>query len=190
MATLSNRRLRKDLKDALADQKGVITSKLAAAQPLTAAEAKLLRADLADVKGSLTAKLAVGIGNVMVPAISAIAASFTGQTAGMTTPVTISADTAGLAGNVTLVGDGSSDVDTLISDWNIANPSNTLSLDSGIGTQVPDNLEEITLTGGRDAHAEVLAELNEAEQKHLRDALADQPHQLSDKLIAGTDFSS
>jgi hypothetical protein len=58
---LTNRRLRKDLKDALADQKGVITAKIAAKEPLTAKEAKILRSMLRDRDGKLTAKIAAGL---------------------------------------------------------------------------------------------------------------------------------
>ena len=145
MAHFSNRRLRKDLKDALADQKGIVTSKLAANQALSASEAKFLRTALGDVNNDLTTKLAVGIGNVLVPAISAIAASFSGQIAGMTTDVEISADVAGLAGNVTLVGDGVADIDGLIATWNLANVGNELTLDSGDGSQIPDLDAEISL---------------------------------------------
>jgi hypothetical protein len=65
-------------------------------------------------------------------------ASFTGQIAGMTTPVTITANTLGTIGNsVVLTADGTSSINTLISNWNIANPSNTITLTTGDGTQIP-----------------------------------------------------
>jgi len=83
------------------------------------------------------------------------AASFTGQVAGMTSDVTIDADVAGLAGNVALVGDGVKDIDDLISDHNTASPGNELTLSSGDGSQVPDDQEELVLSGGEDAVAEV-----------------------------------
>lgn len=76
------------------------------------------------------------------------AASYTGTPAGASTPVTITADNGGTAGNVTLTGDGVKDIATLISDWNTANPTNTLTLTSGIGTQVPNNGATMILTGG------------------------------------------
>jgi len=63
-------------------------------------------------------------------------ASFSGQVAGMTTNVTIEADVAGSAGNITLTQNGS-DIDTLISAHNGANPTNTVTLVTGDGTQVP-----------------------------------------------------
>lgn len=66
------------------------------------------------------------------------------------TPIVIDADFAGVVGNITLTGDGAKDVDTLISDWNIANPANTVTLASGDGTQVPDNLTTLDLIGGVD----------------------------------------
>jgi hypothetical protein len=76
-------------------------------------------------------------------------AQFDGQVAGMTTDVIIDADIEGAAGNVTLVADSIKDINTLISDWNTANPGNTLTLFSGDGSQVPT--ADITLTGGIDA---------------------------------------
>jgi hypothetical protein len=65
-------------------------------------------------------------------------ASFTGMIAGMTTPVTITATNIGLSGNsVVLTADGTSSINTLIANWNTANPSNLISLTSGDGTQIP-----------------------------------------------------
>jgi hypothetical protein len=114
----------------------------------------------------------------------AVAASFEGQVAGMTTDVTIEADNAGIAGNsILLVGDGVKDIDTLISDWNTANPSNTASLAAGDGSQVPDALEEIQLADGSDASDSDLAaalasfgseELSEEAFDHAVIALADE----------------
>jgi len=80
--------------------------------------------------------------------IGLIAAQFTGQVAGMTTNVTIDADTAGVAGNITLTADSVTDIDGLISAWNLANPSNTITLTTGDGSQVPT--ADITLAGGAD----------------------------------------
>lgn len=115
------------------------------------------------------------------------AASFTGQVAGMTTNVTIDADVAGEDGNLVLLSfDGSDDIDTVIAAWNLANPGNEVTLSSGDGSQIPDNGEEITLSGGADAVldsdanlAPALAALGSepmsAEMKtHLVSALADQ----------------
>ncbi len=81
--------------------------------------------------------------------VAAVAAHFTGVVAGLTTPVTITANTAGSAGNVSLVADSVKTVATLISDWNTAHPSNQLTLTSGVGTQVPT--ANIPLTGGSNA---------------------------------------
>jgi hypothetical protein len=65
-------------------------------------------------------------------------ASFTGLIAGMTTSVTITANTIGTVGNsVVLDADGTSSISTLITAWNTANPSNTITLTSGDGTQIP-----------------------------------------------------
>lgn len=80
----------------------------------------------------------------------AVAATFTGQVAGMTTDVTIEADTAGEDGNlITLSFDGSDDIDTVLAAWNLANPANTATL-TGDGSQIPDLGEEIVLADGAD----------------------------------------
>lgn len=72
--------------------------------------------------------------------------AFSGLVAGLTTSVSIKADVAGAAGNITLTADSIKDVDTLISDWNGANPANTVTLLSGDGSQVPT--ANIVLSGG------------------------------------------
>lgn len=78
-----------------------------------------------------------------------VTASFTGQVDGMTTDVTIIADTPGTPGNtITLTGDGLSDISSLLSAWNIANPSNTATVTDGDDSQIPDNLAIIQLSGG------------------------------------------
>jgi hypothetical protein len=81
--------------------------------------------------------------------VAAVAASFSGQVAGMTTDVEISADVAGSAGNITLIADSVTDIDGLILAWNTGNPGNEVSLVSGDGSQVPT--AGITLSGGSDA---------------------------------------
>jgi copper chaperone CopZ len=84
-----------------------------------------------------------------VATVPAEAASFSGQVAGMTTNVVITADNDGEDGNsIELIFDGLDDIDTALSDWNLANPANTASLTSGDGSQVPDNGESIQLSGG------------------------------------------
>lgn len=78
-----------------------------------------------------------------------VKASFNGQVAGMTANVFIRANNVGTAGNsITLTFDGVDDIDAVLAAWNSANPSNQATLISGDGAQVPDNLEEITLSGG------------------------------------------
>lgn len=82
------------------------------------------------------------------PAIAGVAASFTGQIAGMTTNVTITANTLGTIGNsVILTADGTSSIATLIATWNTDNPSNQITLTSGDGTQIPTS-GIIQLAGG------------------------------------------
>ena len=58
---------------------------------------------------------------------------FTGQVAGMTTDVFITAS----QGDITLTADSVKDIDTLISESNVDNPDNTVLLSSGDGSQVP-----------------------------------------------------
>jgi hypothetical protein len=81
----------------------------------------------------------------------AIAASYTGigDNETFSEEVTITANTAGTAGNnITLSFDGVDDVDTVLAAWNAANPSNQATLDSGDGGQVPDDGDSLTLSGG------------------------------------------
>ena len=67
----------------------------------------------------------------------------------MTTSVVITANNLGVSGNsVLLPGDGSSPISLLISNWNIANPSNQVTLASGDGTQIPNSGANIQLSGG------------------------------------------
>jgi hypothetical protein len=79
-------------------------------------------------------------------------ASFTGLVSGLTTSVTITANTLGVTGNsVALTGDGTSSVNLLISNWNTANPSNMITLTTGDGTQIPSLSAVIQLAGGSTA---------------------------------------
>jgi hypothetical protein len=87
-----------------------------------------------------------------------IKASFNDQVAGMSTNVFIRAINVGTAGNsITLAFDGVDDIDTVLAAWNAANTSNTAEVVSGDGAQVPDNLEEITLSGGVAAGSDPLS---------------------------------
>lgn len=63
-------------------------------------------------------------------------ASFIGKVGGMTTDVTIKCDIVGSVGNIKLTGNGTS-VNNMIASWNAANPTKTVSLISGDGTQIP-----------------------------------------------------
>lgn len=63
-------------------------------------------------------------------------ASFIGGVGGMTTDVTIKCDVVGSVGNIKLTGDGTS-INNMISTWNAANPTKTVSLISGDGAQIP-----------------------------------------------------
>lgn len=96
--------------------------------------------------------------SVTTAQVLGVAASYTGQVAGMTSDVTITADNKGTAGNsVTLNFDGVLTISDAISNFNTANPSNTISLLSGIGSQIPNNLTSISLSGGVNAVAEIIS---------------------------------
>jgi len=114
---------------------------------------------------------------------AAVASQFTGQVAGMTTNVTIDADVAGIAGDITLVQDGS-DIDALITAWNGANIGNTVTLSLGDGSQIPT--ANIVLAGGADGIdtdiATAQAEMGSEEMSEsTRNALE---HALTDKAAA------
>jgi hypothetical protein len=64
--------------------------------------------------------------------------------------VTVTANTAGAAGNVSLQADGSETIAELIAAWNTANPSNQLTAGAGDKTQVPA-AGSLALSGGADA---------------------------------------
>lgn len=83
-------------------------------------------------------------------------AFYTGTIAGTSTPVTITANNIGAIGNsVVLSFDGSAHIETKISQWNIANPSNQVTLTSGDGSQTPSLGASASLSGGIDAVYEV-----------------------------------
>jgi hypothetical protein len=89
-----------------------------------------------------------------------VAAKFSGQVGGMSQNVTIFANNLGTTGNsITLSFDGTDDIDTVLAAWNAANTSNTATLSAGDGTQVPDNAEEIVLSGGIAAGSDALGNL-------------------------------
>ena len=76
-------------------------------------------------------------------------ASYCNIIAGTSTSVTITAVNAGTIGNsVNLSFNGSTSINTAITNWNTANPSNTIALTLGDGTQIPSNLAIATLAGG------------------------------------------
>ena len=74
--------------------------------------------------------------------------AYTGTPTGCTTPVTVTADNKGTAGNVTLTGNGVKTISVLISDWNTAHAGNTVALTTGDGDQVPENAVDVVLAGG------------------------------------------
>lgn len=75
--------------------------------------------------------------------------TYTGTPTGGTTAVTITAVKDGLVGNITLTADSTSTIAQLIAAHNAANPTNTVTLVSGVGTQVPT--ANIVLSTGTDA---------------------------------------
>jgi len=80
-----------------------------------------------------------------------VKAYFFGQTVGMTEDVFIRANNVGTTGNITLTFNGSTTINSAISTWNSANPSNQVTLVSGTGSQTPNNGESIELESGVNA---------------------------------------
>lgn len=80
---------------------------------------------------------------------TAIKAFFDAAVPGVTGNVQLEADVAGTIGNdIELTGDGVKDLDTLVSEWNTANPTNTVTLLSANGADIPNDTEVIPLSGG------------------------------------------
>ena len=71
---------------------------------------------------------------------------------GVTNPVTIVADNAWAAGNITLTFGIWDTINAVIAAWNIGHLTNTITLASGIGTQIPWDGEYIALHWGADAN--------------------------------------
>jgi hypothetical protein len=84
------------------------------------------------------------------------AATYSGTPAGSDGPIVITANTAGIAGNISLTLDGTSTLATLIANWNTANLSNQVTLTSGDGTQtLPAG--SLALSGGQNLPYTVVA---------------------------------
>jgi len=78
-----------------------------------------------------------------------VKADFDGVIAGVTGNVQLEASVGGLLGNsILLTGDGAKTLTTLVSDWNTANPSNTVVLLSANGGDTPNAAEAMQLSGG------------------------------------------
>jgi hypothetical protein len=76
-------------------------------------------------------------------------ASYTGTIPGTSTPVTLTALTAGTRGNnIVLSFNGSNTIAAAILTWNASNPTNQVMLSSGDGTQMPTASAAAPLTGG------------------------------------------
>lgn len=92
-------------------------------------------------------KPGIGVSIAIAGGVNSIPATF-GQFSGSVTGFAgvVNANVAGVAGNVTLTADSITDIDALIAAHNLAFPANTLTLGSGLGTQVPE--EDIVLSGG------------------------------------------
>lgn len=98
---------------------------------------------------NLTNQITLTSGNgTQIPA-GGIHAYYTGQPAGLTSPITLTALNAGTIGNsAALIGDGASSVSTLVANFNINNPSNVITLTSGASGQIPAFGQIMNLTGG------------------------------------------
>lgn len=85
---------------------------------------------------------------------AATQAVFDGAIASVTGNVQLSADVAGLSGNlILLTGDGVKTLAVLVSDWNTANAANTVTLDSANGADIPDAAQAMQLAGATDGSA-------------------------------------
>jgi hypothetical protein len=90
----------------------------------------------------------LAVGDVVTIAGTSTYASFVGVIPGTSTSVTLTANTLGLVGNsIALVFTGSNSIATAITTWNVANPSNQVTLTTGDGTQIP-TAQTLTLSGG------------------------------------------
>lgn len=81
-------------------------------------------------------------------------ASFTGQLFGMTTNITVTADNIGIIGNIdpVFLFNWMTSVDIGINTWNANNPTNTVTLTSGDGSQIPANKQKLILAGGNESY--------------------------------------
>lgn len=89
-----------------------------------------------------------------IPEVPAQPADFFGDilVSGLPESYSLEADNAGVIGNsIILTFDGILSVADVANAWNVANPSNTVSLLDGSPTSIPDNGEVIQLAGGADA---------------------------------------
>lgn len=93
--------------------------------------------------------------NYNVEAVPGVAATYVGIPTGCATSVTITADNIGVGGNSILIDNYSGRITIAfgITIWNTAHPTNTATLTSGDGTQIPENTAIIQLSGGVDAIA-------------------------------------
>ena len=105
---------------------------------------------VADQGDNVGAFLRDAAGNLITTTPTSLYANYDGTPAGATTPINITANVSGPGGNITLTGDGTSTVAQLIAAWNLANPTNTVTLTAGDGSQIPTNATPITLGGGAD----------------------------------------
>jgi hypothetical protein len=82
---------------------------------------------------------------------SAVVATYNDTPTGASGAVELTATTAGFAGNVTITGNGTDDVASLVAAYNLTvTVEYEVTVDSG-GAEIPDNGIEMTLTGGLDA---------------------------------------
>ena len=92
--------------------------------------------------------------NYDIPPTTGVYATFDGIPVGCSTSVLITADNIGVVGNaIGIGGNGTNTITQIISNWNSSNPSNTATLTSGDGSQVPANKSLAALSGGVDASA-------------------------------------
>jgi hypothetical protein len=92
---------------------------------------------------------------IVSPAVDAVPAVAASLVVDLATTVTLSANVAGIAGNVSLTADGTMTLADIVSAWNSANPSNQISC-AGDSAQIPP-AGDLALSGGAEAVASVSA---------------------------------
>ncbi len=108
-------------------------------------------ASTANSFGITNSLINISWGKPIYNTIEATYASYAGTPSGCAKQIELLALTSGTIGNtIKIVGDGTTDLDTLISNWNSSNKDNQLKRANGLGTEVISNKTTVYLSGGED----------------------------------------